>query len=341
MNKIEFSKIILEARKAKGLSQKQLADMLGVSNKSVSKWENAEAFPRDDTLDKLCTVLDINLGSNSELNEDRERQLGALKKENDGLKSELMYLKKRRRRAVTITAVLSVVCLAVAVVPVFLISPANRNKKVSGIGDETSVVTFADIKYYPADDTMSYLMKSSDFKPSSAKYATLSLGADNVEIVVMCEEYNDNIVSVKQGGNTYYYLKNPDTELTDEDFVSFKLYSGSVANNTQKYEFAKTVDDYWHNDSYNNEKAKAFLDYYNSPKTEIDGKKTEQYLGNNSYVISAAFSMDLLNEYDLNSAELGEFFADGDGNIFFYDYKDAAAYEVNKEVSDNVKELYN
>ena len=53
MNKIEFSKIVFEARKAKGLSQKELADMLGVSNKSVSKWENAEAFPRDDTLDKL------------------------------------------------------------------------------------------------------------------------------------------------------------------------------------------------------------------------------------------------------------------------------------------------
>ena len=68
MNKIEFSKIVFEARKAKKLSQKELADMLGVSNKSVSKWENAEAFPRDDTLDKLCRVLDINLDSDSDVN---------------------------------------------------------------------------------------------------------------------------------------------------------------------------------------------------------------------------------------------------------------------------------
>lgn len=340
MNKNEFSKIIFEARKAKGLSQKQLADMLGVSNKSVSKWENAEAFPRDDTLDKLCNVLDINLGCDSVVNEEHERQLGELKRENDGLKSELMYLKAKRRRAVTVTAVLSVLCLAVAAVTAFMISPDNRNNKVSGIGNKYSVVTFADTKYYPADETFSYYMKSSDFNPQNAKYAELSLNGEESKITVMCEEYNDSIICSKKGGNTYYYLKEAVLDFTVEDFDSFQLYSGSVANNTQKYEFAKNAVEYWHGGVYNNEEAMAFLNYYNSPKKELDSKKTEQYLGNNSYVISAEFTIDISEKYGLYSAELGEFFTDGEGNIFFYDYRDAAAYEVNEEVSDNVKELY-
>lgn len=340
MNKNEFSKIIFEARKAKGLSQKQLADMLGVSNKSVSKWENAEAFPRDDTLDKLCSVLDINLGCDSVVNEEHERQLGELKRENDGLKSELLYLKAKRRRAVTVTAVLSVLCLAVAAVTAFMISPDNRNNKVSGIGNKYSVITFADTKYYPADETFSYYMKSSDFNPQNAKYAELSLNGEESKITVMCEEYNDSIICSKQGGNTYYYLKEAVLDFTVEDFDSFQLYSGSVANNTQKYEFAKNADEYWHGGVYNNEEAMAFLNYYNSPKKELDSKKTEQYLGNNSYVISAEFTIDISEKYGLYSAELGEFFTDGEGNIFFYDYRDAAAYEVNEEVSDNVKELY-
>lgn len=340
MNKNEFSKIIFEARKAKGLSQKQLADMLGVSNKSVSKWENAEAFPRDDTLDKLCSVLDINLGCDSVVNEEHERQLGELKRENDGLKSELMYLKAKRRRAVTVTAIVSVLCLAVAAVTAFMISPDNRNNKVSGIGNKDSVVTFADTKYYPADETFSYYMKSSDFNPQNAKYAELSLNGEESKITVMCEEYNDSIICSKQGGNTYYYLKEAVFDFTVEDFDSFQLYSGSVANNTQKYEFAKNADEYWHGGVYNNEEARAFLNYYNSPKKELDSKKTEQYLGNNSYVISAEFTVDISEKYGLYSAELGEFFTDGEGNIFFYDYRDAAAYEVNEEVSDNVKELY-
>lgn len=340
MNKNEFSKIIFEARKAKGLSQKQLADMLGVSNKSVSKWENAEAFPRDDTLDKLCSVLDINLGCDSVVNEEHERQLGELKRENDGLKSELMYLKAKRRRAVTVTAIVSVLCLAVAAVTAFMISPDNRNNKVNGIGNKYSVITFADTKYYPADETFSYYMKSSDFNPQNAKYAELSLDGEESKITVMCEEYNDSIICSKQGGNTYYYLKEAVLDFTIEDFDSFQLYSGSVANNNQKYEFAKNADEYWHGGVYNNEEAMAFLNYYNSPKKELDSKKTEQYLGNNSYVISAEFTIDISEKYGLYSAELGEFFTDGEGNIFFYDYRDAAAYEVNEEVSDNVKELY-
>lgn len=40
MDNYEFAQRIVELRRQKGLSQKQLGEMLGVSNKAVSKWEN-------------------------------------------------------------------------------------------------------------------------------------------------------------------------------------------------------------------------------------------------------------------------------------------------------------
>lgn len=40
MDNVLFGKFIREARKEKGLTQKQLADQLHVSDKAVSKWEN-------------------------------------------------------------------------------------------------------------------------------------------------------------------------------------------------------------------------------------------------------------------------------------------------------------
>ena len=39
INKEEFGKFILELRKEKGLTQKELAEKLYISDKAVSKWE--------------------------------------------------------------------------------------------------------------------------------------------------------------------------------------------------------------------------------------------------------------------------------------------------------------
>lgn len=40
MDNIMFGKFIRKSRKEKGLTQKQLAEQLHVSDKTVSKWEN-------------------------------------------------------------------------------------------------------------------------------------------------------------------------------------------------------------------------------------------------------------------------------------------------------------
>lgn len=44
------------ARVNVGLTQKAAAKMLGVSNKSLSKWENGEIIPRADKIDRICEL---------------------------------------------------------------------------------------------------------------------------------------------------------------------------------------------------------------------------------------------------------------------------------------------
>ena len=47
------------ARKAAGLSQKELAEAVGAKHNSVSNWENGLNNPSADTILELCRVLNI------------------------------------------------------------------------------------------------------------------------------------------------------------------------------------------------------------------------------------------------------------------------------------------
>lgn len=53
--------LIFKRRKQLGMSQKQLAEKCGVSNKAVSKWETYEANPDTDTLLPLASALQISV----------------------------------------------------------------------------------------------------------------------------------------------------------------------------------------------------------------------------------------------------------------------------------------
>ena len=52
-----FGEKIRKARKALGLTQRQLAQLLGVSNTSVSNWEKGLSRPDADMIQMLCTHL--------------------------------------------------------------------------------------------------------------------------------------------------------------------------------------------------------------------------------------------------------------------------------------------
>ena len=54
-------KFIAQLRKEKNLTQKELADKLGISDKTVSKWETGNGMPDVSLLQPLCEELSVNL----------------------------------------------------------------------------------------------------------------------------------------------------------------------------------------------------------------------------------------------------------------------------------------
>lgn len=61
MKDIAFGEKIYQHRKSLGLSQKQLALELGVSDKAVSKWETGEAYPQISQLVYLSKLFDVSI----------------------------------------------------------------------------------------------------------------------------------------------------------------------------------------------------------------------------------------------------------------------------------------
>ena len=57
----EIGNLITELRKEKKLTQSKLAEALGVTDKSVSKWENGKSLPDTKIMPRLCEILGISL----------------------------------------------------------------------------------------------------------------------------------------------------------------------------------------------------------------------------------------------------------------------------------------
>lgn len=61
MQRNKIGEFIQTVRKEKNLTQKELGEQIGVSDKTVSKWETGAGIPDTDILKPLCEALDISV----------------------------------------------------------------------------------------------------------------------------------------------------------------------------------------------------------------------------------------------------------------------------------------
>lgn len=61
MDQIKIGKFISSKRKEKGITQSELAEMLNITDRAVSKWENGICLPDAGTMPELCKILNISI----------------------------------------------------------------------------------------------------------------------------------------------------------------------------------------------------------------------------------------------------------------------------------------
>ena len=61
MNDFEFGNYIYERRCKAGMTQAEMAEQLGVTNKAVSKWETGKSKPTTNTLRKMAVLFGLSI----------------------------------------------------------------------------------------------------------------------------------------------------------------------------------------------------------------------------------------------------------------------------------------
>ena len=61
MNQVKIGRFIAEMRKQQNLTQREFADALGISDKTISKWECGNGLPDLSFMQSICKILKIDL----------------------------------------------------------------------------------------------------------------------------------------------------------------------------------------------------------------------------------------------------------------------------------------
>ena len=99
MDTLKIGAFIAERRKEQNLTQLQLAEKLGITDRAVSKWENGKAMPDSSIMLELCETLKISVNDllNGEIvtmskNENQEQILLEIVKEKEKTDKNLLKL---------------------------------------------------------------------------------------------------------------------------------------------------------------------------------------------------------------------------------------------------------
>ena len=112
MDIVKIGKYIARRRKILGLTQKQVAERLGMSDKSVSKWERGICMPDVSVYTQLCDILGISINEFIAGEDISEENI--IKKSEDNLIWVAKDNKYRQKNLKSIIAALTVIVIAAA-----------------------------------------------------------------------------------------------------------------------------------------------------------------------------------------------------------------------------------
>ena len=122
MNQELIGSFIQERRKGKSLTQVDLSEKLGVSDRTVSKWERGVCLPDISLFKPLCNELDISL------NELFNGKKDTKDPNEDGIVNYIKYQHKKNRFHILLSVLVSLVVIIFSILLIYFINNYNKIK---------------------------------------------------------------------------------------------------------------------------------------------------------------------------------------------------------------------
>lgn len=146
MNQEKIGKFIAKKRKQNNLTQQEFAEKLGVTDKTVSRWENGHYLPDISLFNEICIILDIEI---TELLKGEQISKDINKEEVDKTIMEIVdissnKIKKNKKKIIIIC---SIILIFIAYIFTFILVHDNKkNNDRPSAGDTVPYVSQMSIK---------------------------------------------------------------------------------------------------------------------------------------------------------------------------------------------------
>lgn len=241
-----FGDNLKRLRKSKNLSQEVLAEKIGVSRQSVSKWETGEAYPEMNNILILCNIFHCKI---NDLVNDSLTDLDAL---DEDIKMSVVKLKKDQQKKMKLISktiyliaricrILVMVCIPIIISSMILLGVVTSKLKIVDNGINNEEISFnimkdsvvigenSDGMFVKVNDkletindikTKGTIATIKDVLKNNSKY--VALGYVEVGLLFLITFLILVIIILKHLENLFYNINNGDTPFTLENVTHIK-----------------------------------------------------------------------------------------------------------------------
>ena len=243
MNQEKIGKFIAKCRKDRNITQEQLAEKLGVTNKSVSRWENGKNMPDYSILKELCNILDIDVNEFLSGEKLRKNKIQSHSIENLDLILKEYYKMKKQRNifkyiSICVVSISVLICIFGVILHVY-----SKQYNLKGISNILSVYIDEDREKEYVGELDGYEIYVENLRVEELNYRTF-----NAKYIMFKDALDKKMTSIEDWRKgAWYIFKEDDTEI-----LRYESYEIVISKNEciirpiSKY---KSVDVKCHNDN--------------------------------------------------------------------------------------------